>query len=222
MSEITHFSFTGHAYNVVTCLLVDNNRIISASDDHSIDLYDIHSGERLHRFEGHETGVWSMAKDGRVLVTGSTDRTVRLWDLVTYKPLLVLRGHQNTVRSLQVVNANELFGNGPESRGIEGESEEALWIVSGSRDATVRVWKVTMVDGEIDVARAAYTDGTGEEGKETGCLLHTLRGHTAAVREIAVHQRTCISGSYDSTVRVWDIVSGECKYVLSGHEAKGE
>lgn len=52
--------------------------------------------------------------------------------------------------------------------------------------------------------------------------VHHLEGHTQAVRALAAHGRICVSGSYDTTVRVWDIVKGTCLHVLSGHEQKGQ
>ena len=48
-----------------------------------------------------------------------------------------------------------------------------------------------------------------------------LQGHDHAVRALAARGRTLVSGSYDSTVRVWDIIDGTCKFVLTGHTQKG-
>lgn len=50
--------------------------------------------------------------------------------------------------------------------------------------------------------------------------LH-LEGHTLAVRALAARGRTLVSGSYDCTVRIWDIITGACKWVLEGHTQKG-
>lgn len=50
--------------------------------------------------------------------------------------------------------------------------------------------------------------------------LHTLRGHTSTVRCLKMPDaNTAISGSRDTTLRVWDIKSGLCKNVLVGHQA---
>jgi WD40 repeat protein len=57
--------------------------------------------------------------------------------------------------------------------------------------------------------------------KENPFHLHLLEGHTEPVRAIAAHGRFCVSGSYDHTVRVWDLVNGTCLHVLKGHAAKG-
>ena len=50
--------------------------------------------------------------------------------------------------------------------------------------------------------------------------LH-LEGHDHAVRALAARGRTLVSGSYDCTVRIWDIITGACKWVLVGHTQKG-
>lgn len=50
--------------------------------------------------------------------------------------------------------------------------------------------------------------------------LH-LEGHDHAVRALAARGRTLVSGSYDCTVRIWDIITGNCKWVLIGHTQKG-
>lgn len=52
--------------------------------------------------------------------------------------------------------------------------------------------------------------------------LRLLSGHGSAVRALAARGRTLVSGSYDHTVRVWDIITGVCRWVLSGHTQKGE
>ena len=51
--------------------------------------------------------------------------------------------------------------------------------------------------------------------------LH-LEGHDHAVRALAARGRMLVSGSYDCTVRIWDIVTGDSKWILVGHTQKGK
>jgi len=67
-------------------------------------------------------------------------------------------------------------------------------VVSGSRDATLRVWNV-----------------------ETGLCLHVLMGHVAAVRCVQYDGKRVVSGAYDYMVKVWDPESETCLYTLQGH-----
>lgn len=133
-------TFHAHESSVVTCLLFSQNRIISASDDHSIQVYSPFTGELLLTLDGHEGGVWALAARKDTLVSGSTDRTVRIWDLTTGRCTHVFGGHTSTVRCLAIVR--------PEWVDVESESgvvTREKWpkrplIVTGSRDHSLKVW----------------------------------------------------------------------------------
>lgn len=67
-------------------------------------------------------------------------------------------------------------------------------VVSGSRDATLRVWDI-----------------------ESGRCLHVLVGHLAAVRCVQYDGKRVVSGAYDYMVKVWDPEREECLHTLQGH-----
>jgi len=67
-------------------------------------------------------------------------------------------------------------------------------LVSGSRDATLRVWDIV-----------------------SGHCLHVLIGHVAAVRCVQYDGRRVVSGAYDYMVKIWDPESETCLQTLSGH-----
>jgi WD40 repeat protein len=60
----------------------DGTRIVTASSDHTAQLWDAATGEELTTLRGHEGPVWSasFSPDGTRIVTASRDRTARLWD----------------------------------------------------------------------------------------------------------------------------------------------
>ncbi|WVF68204.1 hypothetical protein IAT40_002969 [Kwoniella sp. CBS 6097] len=208
-----HTSFPGHGTNVVTCLQFDEDKIISASDDHSINIYNTADGVLRQRLDGHEGGVWTLQYRDDTLVSGSTDRTIRIWDLEDLKEKHVFYGHTSTVRCLQIVEPvwDEETGTYQPPYPV---------IVTGSRDATLRVWRLP---GKDDPPTKTETPLQLDEilpPEKNPYHIHLLEGHTLAVRALATHGKICVSGSYDQTVRVWDIVKGTCLHVLTGHEAK--
>jgi WD40 repeat protein len=181
--------------------------IMSRSDDETVRLWNVQTGNELAALDSPSDPVTSVAlsPDGKHIASGSYDNTVRVWDAQTGEELAVLEGHSNWVRSVafspngahivsgsddetvRVWNAQtgkELAVLEGHSKGVlsVGLSPDGVHIVSGSSDNTVRVWDA-------------------KRGKD-----HTvLEGHNDVVWSVTfapdgVH---IVSGSSDRTVRVW-------------------
>ncbi|KAL1980949.1 hypothetical protein VTN96DRAFT_3289 [Rasamsonia emersonii] len=186
-----HLSISAHDRNIITCLEFDDDKILTASEAGTIQVHDIKSGTLRASLTGHEGGIWGIGIYGNTLVSGSTDKTVRVWDVARAECTHVFHGHSSTVRCIQIV---------PPSPG-----RAMPVIVSASRDSTLRVWRLPRPGDE--------------EPGDTDCpyLIHVLSGHEKTVRAIAAHDDTVVSGSYDCTVRVWRISTGESVHKLQGH-----
>ncbi|KAG8743264.1 SCF ubiquitin ligase complex subunit cdc4 [Ceratobasidium sp. 414] len=162
--------------------------------------------------KGHEGGVWALAVSPNypnILVSGATDRTIRVWDLSTGKCTHVFGGHTSTVRCVAIAT--------PAWAEVDGRMEK--WpkrslIVSGSRDHTLRVWNLPRSGYEHN----EMVESPGVEGNPYH--LRVLEGHSQVVRALATHGQTAVSGSYDTTLKVWNLITGECKWTLSGHTQK--
>jgi len=72
---------------------------------------------------GHAEAVWSVAisPDGQTLVSGSSDKTIKVWDLSTGKLVRTLTGHTGIVWSVAI-------------------SPDGQTLVSGSLDKTIKMW----------------------------------------------------------------------------------
>lgn len=208
----SHIAFAAHPRHVITCLQFDDDKIITGSDDTLIHVYDTKTGELRKKLEGHEGGVWALQYEGNILVSGSTDRSVRVWDIEKGLCQQVFYGHTSTVRCLQILMPTDIGAAPDGSRIIRPEQP---LIITGSRDSQLRVWRLP------EAGSRRYIQ-TGPPAQETDCpyFVRVLTGHTHSVRAIAAYGDTLVSGSYDSTVRVWQISTGRCLHVLSGHAQK--
>ncbi|ODV90150.1 hypothetical protein CANCADRAFT_31196 [Tortispora caseinolytica NRRL Y-17796] len=231
---------------IVTCLHFNSDKIIVAAGDSNIMIYDCKTGKLLQELIGHTGGVWSLQCRGNTLVSGSTDRTLRVWDLTTYRCTHVLEGHVSTVRCLNIVEPAPT-GEVDPATGKPKMFPPRPLLVTGSRDTTLRVWKLPL-PGECEVhPNKMYREYTGtvklnpptmEEisAKVTSVgdpvesdsrydgpnpfLISVLRGHDASVRSIATHGDVLASASYDNDVRIWSLSTAKCTQRLVGHTNK--
>ncbi|QSZ37035.1 hypothetical protein DSL72_009127 [Monilinia vaccinii-corymbosi] len=210
--EPHHMAFKAHPSHVITCLQFDDEKILTGSDDTCIHVYDTKTGALRKKLEGHDGGVWALQYEGNVLVSGSTDRSVRVWDIEKGLCTQVFHGHTSTVRCLQILMPSEA---GKTASGQPIMVPEQPLIITGSRDSQLRVWKLPAPGDKRYIQ-------TGPPTNDADCpyFVRVLAGHTHSVRAIAAHQDTLVSGSYDATVRVWKISTGEVLHRLHGHTAK--
>ena len=194
-------TLSGHMTSVIACLQVEDNYVITGGCDKTIRVYNLVNKRFLLQLSGHDGGVWALKyAHGGILVSGSTDRTVRVWDIKKGCCTHVFKGHNSTVRCLDIV-----------------EYKNIKYIVTGSRDNTLHVWKLPKESSVPDHGEEHDYPLVFHTPEENPYFVGVLRGHTATVRTVSGHGNIAISGSYDNTLIVWDVAQMKCLYILSGH-----
>lgn len=98
-----HRNFQGHAKNVVTVIRLDAENVYSADDEGYIHIYGTATGRLKKRLDVHRSGYLGKQYYHHVLVSGSTDTTMRIWDLQALRQAYAFQWHTGTVRVLEAV-----------------------------------------------------------------------------------------------------------------------
>lgn len=215
VKTITRFSDTAYSAQ-----LRRDGRVVAAGDETGhIQVFDANSRAILKSWNTHKQPVWRVAwnpADTTGLMSGSDDRTVRLWDLASDEPVATFSGHQDYVRS-----GDWLSG---QAQGL---------IASGSYDQTVRIWdprsaeRAAMVfkhDAPIEAVLpmpggTTILAGAGEKISVLdivgGKPLRVLQNHQKAVTSLCLgnNGERVLSGGLDGHVKIfetesWNVVTG--------------
>ena len=233
---------TGAVNAVATAEVEGRTCALSGSDDRTLKLWDLSSGTLLRTLEGHTGMVLAVAAaevEGRACaLSGSFDGTLKLWDLSSGTLLRTLEGHEDWVRAVAAAEvegrACALSGavdgtlklwdlsSGALLRTLEGHTggvnavaaaqvEGRACALSGSEDHTLKLWDISFLNAGLSSAAL----------ENSAPLLRTLEGHTGMVLAVAaaeVEGRACaLSGSWDNTLKLWDLSSGTLLRTLEGY-----
>ena len=157
--------------------------------------------------------------DGRRLLSGSWDNTLKLWAVGNGREIRAFQGHSHDVNAVAIAPDGHrvLSGSwdktlklwdaasGREIRTFQGHSSyvdsvafspDGRWALSGSYDKTLKLWEV----------------GNGRE-------IRTFKGHSDSVYAVAFSPdgRRALSGSIDNTLKLWDMASGREIRTFKGH-----
>ncbi len=181
-------------------------------------------GPLLRTMEDHMGWVNAivMMPDGKRMISGSWDKTLKIWDIQAGKVLRILYGHTDQVTSVALMS-------------------DGKRVISASLDNTLKIWNIetgklikTLNDHNGSVqAVAVFQDGKRVISAssdntlkiwdiKTGNVLKTLKGHTGSVEAVAVLQdgKRVISASVDNTLKIWDTETGKILNTLGGHTNK--
>lgn len=200
---------TERSYYAVSSSLVigqDGQTLFSGIYD-AVKVWNLKTGNHIRTIEKHSGSVTSVAisPDGRTLVSGSRDRTIKVYS--SSSSIYTLSGHGDAVNSLVI--------------SLDGQT-----LVSGSDDTTIKVWDLngreeictfTGHEGAVNSVAISPDEQTIASGSDDETItlwnlnteeeICTLDGHLDGVNAVAFSKdgQILASAGGDCTIKVWRI-----------------
>jgi WD40 repeat protein len=154
----------------------DGRFLVIGGEGGVVEVFDLHSGSKLHTWKDHQDDVWSIAispdsrfvfSAGGVVVNRSKDTTIRVWDLLHGTCLKQLEGHTKRVASMAV-------------------SPDGRYLLSGGEDDFLILWEL---DWEYEFPEPADWDETARGYLESFLSLHSHYSLGKPGAELPLHEK---------------------------------
>ncbi len=211
-----------HDSIVFSILFSHDGKKIVTGDYGVLSVWNLETFQCEMAVRGHESSIFclSMSQDNHRVVSCSSDKTIRIWDIRSKGYILHLASHSKIINSFNL-------------------SENAQRAITASRDNTLMLWdtrtgkRIIIFHGHEQHARSACFSANGSRivsvaddkivkiwDTQSGQCIQQLSGHEKNVTSVFATEdgQWIASGDRAGVIRLWDSVSGKCILQLQGHK----
>jgi len=203
------------------CFSPDGQRVVTGREDHSVIVWNAHTGAELLALKGHtaRVGGVSFAAGGRRIVTVSQDDTVRVWDAQTGTNSLTLQAVTPVPVSYQ---GRIIVTEDPDRNARLWDTCTGKTLITLNVQVDYGFSAVVSPDGHrviiVDHDRPDYTASIWDS--HTGKKLFALDRHTdddITCVLFSPDNRRIVTGSKSGIVSVWSAQTGRALLTFKGH-----
>ncbi len=163
----------------------DGKRVVAGTIDKQAYVFDVASGKRICTFEKHQAPLTRVGflPGGLEAVSSGQDEYVRVWNAETAEERLALK-HPEVAWGLAISPDGRLIATGTGGHTFDSP---ILHKMKEAKENVIRLWD-----------------------SASGELVRELKGHNDVIYSLIFSPdgRSVISGSWDATLRVWDVSTG--------------
>ncbi|KAF2752604.1 putative sulfur metabolite repression control protein SconB [Pseudovirgaria hyperparasitica] len=211
-------TLTGHTSGI-RCLQFDESRLFTGSTDTTLKVWNWRTGECVKTFRGHTRGVISLHFSDKILASGSMDHTIKIWHMGK-QHAFTLRGHTDWVNSVRIDSRSRtLFSASDDctARLWDLDTRECLQIFKGHVGQVQQVLPLPQEFEFDEDPEDIIHEGSDQERTDSDTCDKGSKSQPFPDPNRACPPKYMLTGSLDSTIRLWHVPTGKCIRTFFGH-----
>ena len=210
--------------NSINCIIIINNEtngiaLSVGNDILIIEDLDNYNPDNPDTMSGHTKPITSLILlTENQLVSGSEDKTIKLWDIKKRQCISTITGNYEIIQSLLKLNENTIAaGSHSAIRIFNTENKKELYCLTGHEKSVCTLIKLS----EDKIISGGYDNLIKIWDLKTKMCETSLFGHDTTVFVILLLQDGRLasgSGSWDRALKIWDLENKRCDCTLLGHK----
>ncbi|RNA22745.1 serine threonine kinase [Brachionus plicatilis] len=196
--------------------LIEKNKFLIASKDHTISLWDTNKNVCLRKFKAHTDSVFCLCVlNDKMFASGSLDNSIKIWNIDLDLNLRTLMGHKFFIYCLKLTKSGHL---------LSGSFDKMIkkWDFSSGECVVIYIGHENLVlcldETQDEKVLSASIDKTIRIWEANGNCLKVLSIHCEPVICFKILNNELVaSGSRDGKIKIWNIETEDVSKVLEGH-----
>lgn len=195
-------------------------------NDGKIEVWQDGRDKKLRTLTGHKETIETLRSVGQgELLSGSSDNTMRLWNIAGAKDIQIFKGHQSAVTAVAKNPYNKNLCASGSVRGLvrlfSQRTGKLLFLLEAHRG---RIYDLKF----IKIKDVTFLASCSEDktivlwNVDKGTMMRRITGHSSAVLSLTktANKRFILSSSKDHSIRLWNLDTGQELWRYEGHQGK--
>jgi len=202
------FILKGHQGTVKAIAIIPSKNFVATSADSSLKIWSLATGKLLHTIKVHSSEITSLQYDEALecLISSSSDKTLKFTSINTLKVISTISGLKYSINCFHYFSNKAIVGTQNEMSLYDTKTTK---LISQFKDHSEVVRSLDMDEN--------FMVSASDDGKISvhhGNKHFFLNGHNGKIPCIQMDSNKLVSGSVDTTIKIWDVYQRKCIHTL--------
>ncbi len=203
--QLTKPTFSARRVDAIIEMAItsDSKKIATVGFNKALIIHDAANGQELAQLECscNDNHAVAFSSDDNLIAAGGRCGSIRVWDVESGKVVHKIKAHRRRIRSLEFTPEGDLISAGDDQIVRINKLDNLAQSIALPRHAS-KLFAVQTIAPSV-IATSGSDNKIHIWNTQRGSEIGSLEQHTGTVSCLDMAQDVLVSGSFDTTVRIW-------------------